>query len=308
MDNVAEEKSALQWHPAFFAGLQIELAEESHLLEFENEHQLGTKPKEIDVLVIKKDARVPIRKNIGRIFRKYNIIEYKSPEDYLSIDAFYKIIGYACFYKADTQHVDEIKIQEITISYVSKQYPYKLISHLEKEMKLLVHQIGYGIYYIDGLFVPIQLVITSKLSKEENLWLSSLTDELNDMAQAEKLLQDYQKHKNEELYESMMDVIVNANENIFKKEEENMSGALMRIIQDTVDKQVKEQVDKQVKEQVDKKVKEQVDKKVKEQVDKQVKDKVLEALATLVKDGLLNMSEAAKSLSLTEEEFLEKLN
>lgn len=47
-----EEKQVLQWHPAFYAGIQIELAEEAEKLIFENEHQLGTKPKEIDVLII----------------------------------------------------------------------------------------------------------------------------------------------------------------------------------------------------------------------------------------------------------------
>ena len=86
---------ALQWHPAFYADIQIELEEEAGLLVFENEHQLGTKPKEIDVLIVKKEAEVPIRKNIGRIFRKHNIVEYKSPTDYLSIDDFYKVYGYA---------------------------------------------------------------------------------------------------------------------------------------------------------------------------------------------------------------------
>ena len=48
-----EKKEVLQWHPAFFAGIQIELEEEREYLSFENEHQLGTKPKEIDVLIIK---------------------------------------------------------------------------------------------------------------------------------------------------------------------------------------------------------------------------------------------------------------
>lgn len=44
----------LQWHPANYAGLQIELAEEKEFLTFEDEHQLGTKPKAIDILIIKK--------------------------------------------------------------------------------------------------------------------------------------------------------------------------------------------------------------------------------------------------------------
>ena len=97
------EEAALQWHPAFFAGIQIEFSEEKEKHTFENEHQLGTKPKQIDVLIIKKESGTKIRKNIGKIFRKYNIIEYKSPEDYISIDDFYQVYGYACFFKADTE-------------------------------------------------------------------------------------------------------------------------------------------------------------------------------------------------------------
>lgn len=65
----------LQWHQAFFAGIQIELLEESEHLIFESEHTLGTKPMQIDVLVIKKNSEEKLKKNIGRIFRKYNIIE-----------------------------------------------------------------------------------------------------------------------------------------------------------------------------------------------------------------------------------------
>ena len=125
------KKGKLPWHPAFFAGIQIEFEAESHKLTFENEHQLGTDPMRIDVLIIKKRAGEKIEKNIGRIFREYNIVEYKSPEDYLSIDSFYKVQGYAYFYKSDVQYVDTIKIEEITISYVSKKYPRKLIQHLE---------------------------------------------------------------------------------------------------------------------------------------------------------------------------------
>lgn len=79
----------MQWHPAFYAGLQVEFAEEAKELIFENEHHLGTKPRQIDALIIKKNPDAPLRKNIGRIFRTYNIVEYKSPEDYLSIDDFF---------------------------------------------------------------------------------------------------------------------------------------------------------------------------------------------------------------------------
>ena len=48
------KSTLLQWHPAFYAGIQIEFAEEAEKLQFENEHQLSKKPLGIDVLIIKK--------------------------------------------------------------------------------------------------------------------------------------------------------------------------------------------------------------------------------------------------------------
>lgn len=38
----------LQWHQAFYAGIQIELLEDADKLIFENEHHIGTQPKEVD--------------------------------------------------------------------------------------------------------------------------------------------------------------------------------------------------------------------------------------------------------------------
>ena len=129
---VDEEGNLLQWHPAFYAGIQIELENELDKLIFESEHNLSKKPMRIDVLIIKKLADDAIYKNIGRIFRRYNIVEYKSPTDYLSIDDFYKVYGYSCFYKSEAKRVDSIKITDITITFVSKKYPIELIEHLEK--------------------------------------------------------------------------------------------------------------------------------------------------------------------------------
>ena len=51
------ERQLLQWHPAFCAGVQIELAEAGADLTFIREYQLGRKPKQVDLLVIKKKGR-----------------------------------------------------------------------------------------------------------------------------------------------------------------------------------------------------------------------------------------------------------
>ncbi|MEE0919802.1 MAG: hypothetical protein U0L56_07230, partial [Lachnospiraceae bacterium] len=159
MDYKKQETEKLQWHPALYAGLQIELREDSDNLIFENEHQLGTKPKQIDALIIKKQRDIPVKKNIGRIFRKYNVVEYKSPTDYLSIDDFYKGCAYAMFYKSDTQKVDEIPIQDITLTFISVEYPQKLIKHLKEVLEYNISEKCKGIYHIikEKDILPVQL-------------------------------------------------------------------------------------------------------------------------------------------------------
>ena len=152
-----KHKQVLQWHPAFYAGIQIGFSEEAEKLIFENEHQLGTKPKEIDVLIIKKNSSDTIHKNIRRIFRKYNIVEYKSPED-------------------------------ITITFVCKSYPRKLIQHLERDRGLSIREQEEGIYYIDGDTFPIQMILTSELSRTSNFWLRNLTNDMEDAEEIEERL------------------------------------------------------------------------------------------------------------------------
>ena len=94
-----KKTKATYWHPAFFADIQIELKEDADNLVFESEHQLSKKPMQIDVLIIKKEKDRPVKKNIGRIFRKHNIVEYKRPGRSLGVDDFYKVYGYTCFWR-----------------------------------------------------------------------------------------------------------------------------------------------------------------------------------------------------------------
>ena len=227
------EEAVLQWHPAFFAGIQIEFSEEKEKLTFENEHQLGTKPKQIDVLIIKKESEIELQKNIGKIFRRYNIIEYKSPKDYLSIDDFYQVYGYACFFKADTEQANEIKAEDITITFVCKRKPEKLIKYLQEERGLRLEE-NEGICIIYGDYFPMQLILTSELSKTENFWLRYLTDDLQTVEEANKILGKYEGHQKENLYKSVMNMIVNANREVFR-EANKMCEALLDLMKDELD-------------------------------------------------------------------------
>ena len=231
MEEVQEKKKLLQWHPAFFAGLQIELEEDAENLIFDNEFQLGKKPMAVDVLVVKKNKDLPVRKNIGQIFKKYNIIEYKSPEDSLTIDDFYKVYGYACIYKADTGTVDSIPVEELTITLASGRYPRKLIRHLRVVLHDTVRNVGKGIYYVEGEKIAIQIIVLSQLSKEENLWLSSLTNKLKEKKTVDDLLREFEKHRENTLYRSVMDMILHANKKVFE-EVKGMYGFIQELYED----------------------------------------------------------------------------
>ena len=152
--NTNDEK--IQWHPAFDAALQIEFGDEAKYLEFDPEHLISKKPMQIDVLV-KNEKHVKLKKNIGRIFRQYNIIEYKSPED------------------------------ELTITFVCYHYPRNMLRKLEQDRKFSVEQQDSGIYYLIGDAIPIQLVIVPKLSKEHNYWLNNLRNDLKAGSEIKKI-------------------------------------------------------------------------------------------------------------------------
>ena len=70
---------------------------------------------QIDVLV-KNEKHVKLKKNIGRIFRQYNIIEYKSPEDGSGTGRQRHILP----------HRDAIPIQLVIVQKLSKEHNYWL--------------------------------------------------------------------------------------------------------------------------------------------------------------------------------------
>lgn len=65
------ENATIQWHPGFYGAAEIELISNKGELEFQREHTLSKEPLQMDLLIIKKLADVPIENEIGHIFKKY---------------------------------------------------------------------------------------------------------------------------------------------------------------------------------------------------------------------------------------------
>lgn len=122
----------LQWHPGFQAAMQIELQEDKDYLQFEKEYNLTEKPLQMDALIIKLEKGHQVKKSIGKIFRQYNVVEYKSPTDYISINDFFRVMGYACIFQSNTEKVLERPPGEITVTFVANRYPRELMRFLQE--------------------------------------------------------------------------------------------------------------------------------------------------------------------------------
>ena len=246
---MAENKQKIQWHPAFAAALEMELLENKDDLEFEREHNLNRKPLLIDCLVIKKKKDVVIKNEIGKFFKKYNIIEYKSARDSLSIDDVAKTQGYAHLYKAYGESVNAVKFDEVTVTLIRESTPVGLFKYLD-ENNYTVSNFNKGIYYIEsGLKFPTQIIVGKELTHENHEWFNLLSDKVTkqEMARAIKYSRNVKNKNEKELIDAIFEVSVLANKNIveeLKMGDEDMCQALMEImkpeIEEVVDTAVRE--------------------------------------------------------------------
>ena len=220
----------LQWHPGFQAAIQIELLEDQEYLQFEKEYNLTEKPLMVDTLIIKLEEGHQVKKSIGRAFKQYNIVEYKGPADYISINDFFRVMAYACTFQSNTEKILERPPKEITITFAANRYPRKLMWFLQKEYGAQVVKIEKGIYYIYGLMFAVQLVLLPKLPKEEYIWLSRLRSNLN-ADDVERLSAAYVGKSKNPLYAATMDLIIKANKERYK-EARNMCEAILEVFAD----------------------------------------------------------------------------
>jgi hypothetical protein len=120
----------LNWHGAFYDAIRLEMEDYLDILTFEFEHQLNTDPLLIDALILKKKKQAAIEKNIAAIFKTTNVLEFKSPEDHLSVSDFHKAIAYTHLYCATVQDAD---ITDITLTFVLTRNPRDVLKHIETE-------------------------------------------------------------------------------------------------------------------------------------------------------------------------------
>ncbi|HBI60520.1 MAG TPA: hypothetical protein DDY31_04805, partial [Lachnospiraceae bacterium] len=242
------KEKEIQWHPPYIAAMNLELIDDRETFRFEPEYVLNTGALKIDLFMENRENKV-VGNEIGKLFQKYNILEYKNPNDALDIDVFIKVQGYACLFKAYGEKSDCRKIESITVSLIRETRPDKLFRYF-KEHNISVEIPYQGIYYVTGNIVPFrtQIVVTKELDWKKHSWLCSLSGKLTEQGLRELLakVSRLEGKMEKEYADSILEVALKANRELAEKlrSDENMSKTLLEImepvLQERTEKAVKE--------------------------------------------------------------------
>lgn len=208
---MSNKKSRVDWHEAATCAFQIELKDYSDLLEYINEYILGKNSYRIDLLIIKKLTDYVIPKNIALIFKTFNLLEIKGIGSSVTIDSYYKTIGYAGLLIDQAGRINQYSSLDVSLTLLSYHYPRNLMRHLRKERKLTVAKVSPGVYHINKEIFIAQIIVTKELPPEENLYLRCLTNSLEDAKLANRLTEDFEKHQDQDIYIRYMRQLATAN-------------------------------------------------------------------------------------------------
>ena len=236
---MGEAPDKISYHPGFYGAAELEFRLETAELVFSTEYNLSKEPLRIDLLVIAKNQDVQLENEVGKIFKRYNIIEYKSPEDGLTIDDFFKTIGYACLYKAQGATVNQIPEDQITLSLFRDTYPRQLFRDLEESGRS-IEQPYPGIYYVKGhLQFDTQIVVISQLDADRHSTLRVLSNNAREQDIRKFLLESASLEKQGDRLnaDAVLQVSIRANEKLYEKlrSDAAMCEALENLMKDVIE-------------------------------------------------------------------------
>lgn len=236
------------WHPGFLGAMEIEFRAYRTNLEFDDEHSLSKEPLKMDLLIIKKDKHVIITNQIGDIFRKHNVFEYKSPDDGITIDDYYKTVGYAYLYKGLGKTVNEIPGDELTVSLVRDVHPDKLFETV-KNSGGTVEEKYPGVYYISGIVsIPTQVIVSSELEPSLHTSLRILTKRVreDDVEAFIRMAREFTEPGDRHNADAILQLSVSANRSVYdelKRRDPAMCEALRDLMKEEIQEENQKAVD-----------------------------------------------------------------
>ena len=199
-------------------------------------------PPRTDFVVLVEDEQVEFEKEIFKIFRKINILEYKNPHDALNERVIRKVCGYANLYIGTAEHEGERPAEQVTVSVFRAVKNPELFREME-ESGTLVRSKTPGIYQVRGIVdLPFQIVITSELRGEEYAAYRALTDRA-DALDVGQIIEESGKETDDTLkehYRVLIRLVIEKNPQFIEviRRDSAMEDILMEIVKDRVDERV----------------------------------------------------------------------
>ncbi len=180
----------------------------------------------------------------------YNIIEYKSPDDTLSVDDFYKVTAYAGLFKSESPREDEIKAEDIAVILVSSKRPLKLLKYLRDYCRIKIEEVEKGIYECKGNWIfKTYVVIAHPRYGGAYPWLNSLSKSLENKDRKEigRMLEEAEQRKDGRR-DAILELVLKANPEVARKmKEEGKRAAFLRMPSDVLAGDAKRRVPIQVR-------------------------------------------------------------
>lgn len=162
----------------------------------------------------------------------------------MTIDDFFKAVGYACIYKSLGETVDHIPIDQLTVSLFRESNPRELFRSLE-QYGFVIEKTFDGIYYIKGLFIPAQVVVTKELESGKHRSLrilsrNTLEEDIRGFVEEAQKLNSQGERTN---VDAVLQVSVSANYELYdeiKRRYPTMCEAMRILMQDEIADEVRE--------------------------------------------------------------------
>ena len=240
-----KKEKDVQYHPPACAALELELRADQEVLDFQPELNLNTLPNKVDVLVVKKKPAVQLHSGLGTIFRKYNLWEYKNPNDKLNEKIYFRMLGYAGLFLAYQADTDDVS--EITLSFMREKKPVKLMGWLKKN-GFCITEYQKGIYHIkkSGHY-DMQIVVTSETDVDLYRWVTKLSSNVKeeDVRKLSDTLKDLHSSRDLQNAEAVYELMFRLNKDKkWSREELNTMGYLRDLFKEEFemrDKKIEQQ-------------------------------------------------------------------
>ena len=147
--------------------------------------------------------------------------------------------------------MNQIPLSELTVSLFRASVPKELLSQLSREGYIIEKQVP-GIYYVNGLSVPTQIVVTNELNSQnhESLKVLSKSAQTDDIQRFTELASAFTEPGDKEKADAVLQVSVAANRKNYDKvrRTSDMCEALRELMKEEIEEELKKNRDKAIQE------------------------------------------------------------